>query len=78
MNIVHDVSLIDVFALKRSRLGDFLQNSELLFGVELMEALVGHAVDVEVVANLGVSVDTLTMGLSDALGKDAWVLGVKQ
>lgn len=43
-----------------------------------MEALVGHAVDVEVVANLGVRVDTLTMGLSDALGKDAWVLGVKQ
>ena len=42
-----------------------------------MKTLLGHAVYVEMVPDLRVSVDTLTVRLGYALGKDAWVLGVK-
>ena len=43
-----------------------------------MKTLLGHAVYIEMVPDLRVSVDTLTMRLGYALGKDAWVLGVKK
>ncbi len=43
-----------------------------------MKTLLGHAVYVEMVPDLRVSVYTLTVRLGYALGKDAWVFGVKQ
>jgi len=49
-----------------------------LFGVQFVESLLGHAVNVEVVADLGVSVNALAVSLSDALRKDTWVLGVEE
>jgi hypothetical protein len=55
-----------------------VQNAVNLLSIELGEFLLGHHVDKEVVADLRVSVDTLTMGLSYALRKDTRVLGVEQ
>jgi hypothetical protein len=49
----------------------------LLFGVELGEALLGHEVDEEIVANLGVCVNALAVGLGDSLSEDTGVLRVE-
>lgn len=52
LDLGHDVGLVDVFVLEGLVLRRHGQYSELLFGIELVEALLGHAVDVEVVADL--------------------------
>jgi hypothetical protein len=55
-----------------------VQDAVNLFSVKFWEFLLGHHVDKEVVADLGVSVDTLTVGLSNALGENTWVFRVEE
>lgn len=50
----------------------------LLFGIELGEALLGHEVDEEIVADLGVGVYALAVCLGDSLSEDSWVLRVEE
>lgn len=49
-----------------------------LFSVELRKTLLGHVVNKEVVADLGVGVDALAMGLRNSLGEDTGILGVEE
>jgi len=49
-----------------------------LLSVKLGEALLGHVVDKEVVADLGVSVSALFVGLGYSLGEDTGILGVEE
>lgn len=78
LDLIHDVGLVNVLALEELILGSHGQNSELLLGVEFMEPLLRHAVDVKVVADLRVGVNALTVGLSNTLCEDARVLRVEE
>ena len=49
-----------------------------LLSIELWELLLGHVVNEEVVANLGIGILTFFMGLSNTLGKDTWILSIHE
>lgn len=55
-----------------------MNNTIDLFRVKLRKALLRHVVDEEVVTDLRVRVNTLAVGLSDSLCKNARVLGVEK
>ena len=55
-----------------------MDDTILLFGVELGEALLGHEVDEEIVADLGVGVYAFAVCLSDSLSEDSWVLRIEE
>ena len=49
-----------------------------MFSVKLRKLLLWHIVDEEIIPNLGVSVNALTMSLCDSLCKNSRVLRVEQ
>ena len=55
-----------------------MDDTILLFGVELGEALLGHEVDEEIVADLGVGVYAFAVCLGDSLSEDSWVLRIEE
>jgi hypothetical protein len=55
-----------------------VDNAVDLLSVKLRETLLRHVVDEEVIADLGVSVDTLAVGLSDSLSEDTGIFGVEE
>jgi hypothetical protein len=53
-----------------------VDNTVDLLSVKFGEALLGHIVDEEVVANLGVGINALAVGLCNSLGKNTGIFGV--
>ena len=70
---LHLTTLFEVF-----RSGCHVQDSVDLFSVKLRKLLLWHVVNEEVIPNLRVGVNSLTMSLCDSLCKNSWVLGVEQ
>lgn len=54
------------------------KDAALLFGVKLVQTLLRHAVNKEMVADLRVCIDALTVSLGYTLCKNARVFGVEQ
>lgn len=79
VDFVHDTGGVNVLSrLEVSRGGGHVDNSTDLLRIELRQFFSWHIVDEEVVSDDGISIDSLLMSLSDSLGKDSWILGVKK
>ena len=55
-----------------------MEDSVNLLSVELWQFLLGHVVNKEIVSDLRISVNALTVSLCNSLGKYSGILGIKK
>lgn len=79
VHLVHDTSSIDILAgFQVARGSGHMDDSTDLLRIKFREFFWWHVVNEEVVSDLGVSEDSLLMGLSHSLSEDSWVLRVEE
>lgn len=79
LNFIQNAGGLDLSSLFKVLWGgSHVQNAVYLLSIELWQLLLRHVVDEEVVSDLGISVNALTVCLSNSLGENSGILWVEK